>query len=74
MTSLTRNVRRKVETLSRHPLVVTLAPDGIWIRQPRKRIAYCLPYGVAFQKAAELFGMAEKRRKAQERKARRVAQ
>jgi hypothetical protein len=63
VTDLTRTIRRKVTTLRGQPLVVALTPEGIWLREPRKRLAYLLPYGTAWQKAAELYGMAEKRRK-----------
>ena len=72
MTDLTRTVKRKVSTLRGQPLVILLTPEGIWLREPRKRLAYCLPYSVAWKKAAELYGLKEKRRKADERKARRI--
>lgn len=69
-TKLTRPVRRAVVTELRTPLVVALDSDGIWIREPRRRIAYHLPYGVAYLQAARLYVAAEQRRKAAERKAR----
>jgi hypothetical protein len=74
MTNLTKTVRRKVQTARGEALVVALAPEGIWLREPRKRIAYLLPYGVAFIRAADLYAQAERRRKVAERKARRTAQ
>lgn len=71
MTDLTRSVRRKVVTAHHQPLVVALTPEGIWLREPRRRTAYLMPYGVAFQQAVRMHVDAERRRKAQERKARR---
>lgn len=73
MTKLTRVVRRKVETTRGAELVVALSREGIWIREPRKRLAYLLGYDTAWRKAAELYGLAERRRKAAERRARREA-
>lgn len=73
MTDLTRPVRRKVVTARSQPLVVALTPEGIWLREPRRRTAYLMPYGVAFQQAVLLHVAAEKRRKAAERKARKAA-
>lgn len=72
MTNLTRNVKRKVTTTSHTPLVVTLAPEGIWLREPRRRVAYLMPYGQAFVDAVRLHVAAERRRKAAEKKARRA--
>ena len=43
MTELTRVVRRKVATVRGQPLVIALSPDGIWLREPRRRTAYLLP-------------------------------
>lgn len=73
MTDLTRPVRRKVLTARSQPLVVALAPEGIWLREPRRRTAYLMPYGIAFQQAVRMHVEGERRRKAQERKARRGA-
>ena len=69
MTNLTKVVRRRVETVKHEPLVVALAPEGIWLREPRRRVAYLMPYGVAFQQAAAMYVDAEKRRKKAARKA-----
>lgn len=73
MTDLTRVVRRKVVDARGTALVVALAPEGIWLRLPRKRIAYLMPYRSAFKIAAERYGMAEKAAKKAARKARRAA-
>lgn len=54
MTELSKVVRRKVTTLDGRPLVVALTPGGISLRVPRARTAFLLPYGRAYQWAAEL--------------------
>jgi hypothetical protein len=71
MTDLTRVVRRKVSTLRGQPLVIALSPDGIWLREPRRRTAFLLPYGVAFLQAVRLHVDAERRAKKAARAARR---
>ena len=71
MTELTRAVRRGVLTTRGQSLVVVLAPEGIWVREKRRRTSYLLPYGIAWQHAAELYARAERKRKAEERKTRR---
>lgn len=54
MIELTRRVRRKVVTTKGEPLVVALTPEGIWLREPRRRTAFLLPYSVAFDRAARM--------------------
>lgn len=54
MTELSRTVRRKVRTARGETLVIALAPEGIWLREPRRRSAFLLPYGVAYVAAARL--------------------
>lgn len=73
MTTLSKPVRRKVSTLRGEQPVVTLLPEGIQIREPRRRTAYLLPYGVAFVYAARLHVDAERRQKSAARKAKRSA-
>lgn len=73
MTNLDRPVRRKVSTVRGEPLVVALTAEGIWLREPRRRTAYLLPYGAAFQRAVTLHVDAERRNKAATRKAKRAA-
>lgn len=63
MTELTRPVKRKVVTQRSQPLVVTLAPEGIWLREPRRRVAYLMPYGTAFAQAARMYADAERAKK-----------
>lgn len=53
MIDLNRPVRRRVRTHTGAPLVVTLAPEGLYVRQAGKRTTYLLPYGVAFVQAVE---------------------
>lgn len=54
MTELSKVVRRKVTTLDGRQLVVLLTPAGIALRLPRSRTEFLLPYGTAYQWAAEL--------------------
>lgn len=63
MTELTRPVKRKVVTQHAKPLVVTLTPEGIYLREPRRRQGFLLPYGHAFQQAARLWVEHERRLK-----------
>lgn len=72
MTTLNRPVRRKVSTTRGEPLVVALTAEGIWLREPRRRTAYLLPYGAAFQRAVHLKVDADRREKAAAKKARRA--
>jgi hypothetical protein len=71
MTRLTKPVRRRVAQRATD-YVVTLAVDGVRIRQPGRRIEYVLPYGALFQRAAELYGLEEKRAKKLARAQRRL--
>lgn len=73
MTDLTRPVKRKVVTARLQPLVVALTPEGIWLREPRRRTAYLMPYGVAFQQAVRMHVEAERRAKKAARAAKRGA-
>ena len=72
MTNLTKTVRRRVLSARGQPIVVALAPEGIWLREPRRRTAFLLPYGVAFQRAVSMAVEATRREKAAARKARRA--
>lgn len=72
---LTRPVTRQVTSLHFGQLVVTLAEEGVYLRQRgrRRSSAVLLPYGVAFQRATMLHlsrERAEKKavRKGQKRK------
>ena len=67
-----RRVKRQVDTTKGQPLVVALTPEGIWLREPRRRTAYLLPYGFAFQWAVQLDVDQKRREKAAAKKARRA--
>lgn len=71
MTELNRPVKRKVTTARLQPLVVAMTPEGLWIREPRRRTAFLLPYGIAFQTAVRLQVDADRRAKKAAKKARR---
>lgn len=73
MTTLSLPVRRKVTTLRGEELVVVLTPEGIQLRQPRRRTAFLLPYGVAFLEAVWIRVDADRRAKAAARKAKKAA-
>lgn len=71
MTDLgTKTVRRRVVTLRGDVLVVALTPEGIVLREPRRKRGYVLPYGVAFQQACTLAVDAERREKRASKKRR----
>lgn len=72
MTDLTRPVVRKVTTLRGETLVVTLTPEGLLLREPRRRSGFLLPYGVAFMQAVRIQVDAERREKAAKRKTKRA--
>jgi hypothetical protein len=73
MTDLTRPVVRKVTTLRGESLVVALTPEGLLLREPRRRSGFLMPYGVAFQQAVRMHLEADRRAKAAAKKARRRA-
>lgn len=73
MTDLTRPVVRKVTTLRGETLVVSLTPEGLLLREPRRRSGFLMPYGVAFQQAVRMHLEADRRAKAAAKKARRRA-
>jgi len=66
-----RRVKRQVTTARGEPLVLLLSPEGIWLREPRRRTAFLLPYGAAFQRAVQLQVDADRAAKRASRKARR---
>ena len=50
----TRVLARTVTTVHGTTLVLTLTPEGLAFREPRRRTTFTLPYGVAFQQAVAL--------------------
>lgn len=73
MTRLTKPVTRKVPSLSYGDLVVTIAEEGVYYRQPRRRQSFLLPHGAAFQRAVTLHVAREKAEKKAAKKSRRRA-
>lgn len=65
-------VHRKVTTASGKPLVCTLTADGITYREPRRRVAFTIPHGVAFVAAARLHVAAVKAERKAQRKLKRA--
>lgn len=49
-----RPVRRRVLTTSGKALVATMMPEGIYMREKRKRTAYLVPWGHVFVQGAKL--------------------
>jgi hypothetical protein len=66
MTRLSKTVRRMVDTARHGTLAVALAPEGIWLREKGRRYAVLMPYGMAYQIAAEM----EVRSRSKKRRAR----
>jgi len=73
MTELTKPVTRTLTIPSGRRVAVTLRPEGIEFREPRKRVRYLMPYGVVFTAAVRLFVAAEKAAKAKAKKERAMA-
>lgn len=74
-TRLAREVSRLVppRTARDCPLVVTMAPEGIYFREFGRRKKFLLPFGVGRLVAVRLHVEAERREKEAARKARRAA-
>lgn len=49
-----RPVRRRVLSTSGKALVATMMPEGIYMREKRKRTAYLVPWGHVFVQGAKL--------------------
>ena len=71
-TRISKPVRRIVSTLHHGDLVVTLAEEGVYYREPRRRTAFLLPHGVAFQRAVDIHLQRERAEKKVARLTRRV--
>lgn len=72
-TPLTKPLRREVASLHHGALIVTLAPEGVYFREKRRRTSYLLPYGVGFQRAVQLIVDQQRRERDAQRKAKRKA-
>lgn len=70
MIELQKPVRRIVRDKQRNPLVLTLAPEGVYIREKGRRVEYPpMAYGVILAQCASLFAT-EQRRSRRTREAR----
>jgi hypothetical protein len=72
-TRIGRPVRREVSTRHWGELIVSLTPEGIELRQKGRRKRYVVPYGVVYQRGAEIEAVAMKRERDAKRKARKLA-
>lgn len=73
-TPLTRSVTRVVTTARGERLNVTLAPEGIVVREVRRRKALpAVPYGLVFITAAKIAAEAIRVERAKARKIKRLA-
>lgn len=70
-TRISKPVRRVVPTLRHGDLVVTIAEEGIYFREPRRRTSFLLPHGAAFQQAVNLHIARERAEKKAARASRR---
>ena len=73
MIPVSKTIQRKVMTARGQQLVVAIAPEGIYTREPRKRRAYLLPWGHAHLMGAKLVADATRLAKVQSRKSKRKA-
>lgn len=64
-------VKREVPSRGHGRLIVTLAPEGLWIREKGRRIAYLASYGAIYQRAVAEHVAAEKKAKKAARAAKR---
>lgn len=64
----TRTLRREVPSLHHGPLILTITEEGIYYREKRRRTAFLLPHGVAFQNAVSLHVRRERAEKNATRK------
>lgn len=60
MITLTKSIKRKVTTTGGLALVARIAPEGVYLREPRTRTEYLQPWGHAHQQAIRLRRDAEK--------------
>lgn len=54
MIRASKPVRRIVTTLHHGDLVCTITEEGVYYREKRRRKAFLIPHGVAFQRAVDL--------------------
>ena len=74
MTSLTKKVRREAQGGSYGPIIVTLAPEGIYTREKGRRTQYGpITFSRIHTLGADMRALEIKREKAKARKERRAA-
>lgn len=70
MIELTRRVVRKVRARTGTLLVVSMTPEGLWLREYRQRHAFLLPFALAHQYAVRISVEAMRAEKARAKHAR----
>lgn len=73
ITQMGRPVRRRVSSAYGTALVVTMQPEGLYVKEYGRRTSYLLPWGAAFVYAARLAADRRRAEKAAERNARKSA-
>lgn len=73
MTPLSKPVRRSLMTPQGKQLVVTMSPEGLYVREKLRRTSYLLPWGAAYIRAALLHAERERADKIARRKARQAS-
>ncbi len=63
-----KTLQRKVRTLRGEAMIVKLTPEGIVLKEPRRRRGFLLPYETAFMTAVRAAVEAERRAKPKARK------
>jgi len=71
MVTITRRVVRKATTHKGQLVVVSLTPEGIWLREYKRRRGFLLPFGHALQQAARLEAESMKAERSRTRAAKR---
>jgi hypothetical protein len=66
-------VRRRVISGRGAHLVATMAPEGIYMREHKRRTAYLVPWGLVYLQGAKLEAARRAAEKLAERKARKAA-
>jgi hypothetical protein len=72
ITRLERPVRRRVTSHRGQPLVVSMMPEGLYVREHGRRTAYLVPWGMAYVYGARLAAERIRAEKSAARKARRA--
>ncbi len=73
ITHIGRPVRRRVSSAYGTALVVTMMPEGLYVKEYGRRTSYQLPWGSAYAHGARLAADRRRAEKLAERKARKLA-